>query len=143
MSKRTSIAKALADKLKTIDGSGTYKSNVYGNAYPTLKFWDEVNNFPCIYMSKGREVREYLPGDFKWSFLNVSIKVYCHGESSQDELEDLLMDIEKCIDANRVLEYEPGRYTTEILITDITTDEGLMDPFAIGEMNLQVRYEYL
>jgi hypothetical protein len=31
--------------------------------------------------------------------------------------------------------------TTEILVVSITTDEGLLAPYAVGEINLQVRYE--
>lgn len=140
MSKRASICKALAEKLKTIDGTGVYKTNIYSNAFPFLKFWDEVQNFPSIYMSPGPEYREYLPGDFKWAFLSVSLKVYCNGEDSTTQLEQLLEDIETCIDINRVLEYSPGMETTEILITSIVTDEGLLAPYAVGEINVQIRY---
>lgn len=140
MSKRNSIVTAIADKLKAIDGSAPYLVNVYGNAFPYLRFWDEVQNFPCVYMTPGSEYREYLPGDFKWAFLSVSLKVYCNGEDSSNQLEQLLEDIETCIDANRVLEYAPGRETTEILITSIVTDEGLLAPYAVGEINVQVRY---
>lgn len=140
MSKRASICKALAEKLKAIDGTGAYKTNIYSNAFSYLKFWDEISNLPAIYMSPGSEYREYLPGDFKWAFLSVSLKVYCNGEESTSQLEQLLEDIETCIDANRVLEYSPGMETTEILITSIVTDEGLLAPYAIGEINVQVRY---
>ena len=141
MSKRTSIIKALAEKLKLIDGTN-YTSNIYNNAYSKLKFWDEVNDFPSIYMSPGTETREYLPGAFTWAYLNVSIKVYCKGETATDQLELLLEDIESVIDANRVLVYDStNNYeTTEILIGSITTDEGLLAPYAVGEINLQVRY---
>lgn len=142
MSRRTSISKALALKLAEIDGTGIYKSNLFGNAKPYMKFWDEVNNFPCIYMTNGTEVREYHPGGFAWGFLNVSLKVYAKGEDSSQLLEDLLEDMENVINANRDLVYDSntGLETTEILITSITTDEGLLAPYAIGEMNLQVRY---
>lgn len=140
MSKRNSIVKALSEKLKLIDGNTPYTVNIYGNAYPYLKFWDEVQNFPCVYMTPGSEYREYLPSDFKWAFLSVSLKVYCNGEDSSSQLESLLEDIETCIDDNRVLEYSPGKETTEILITSIVTDEGLLAPYAVGEINLQVRY---
>ena len=102
MTKRTTILKALVDKLKTIDGS-QYTSNIYGNAFPKIRFWDEVNDFPCIYSSPGSEQREYLPGNFTWAYLGISLKVYCRGEESQAELEQLLEDIESVIDANRVL----------------------------------------
>jgi hypothetical protein len=143
MSRRTSIIKAIADKLKTIDGSSGFKSNVFGNAYPYLKFWDEVSDFPCVYAVAGAESREYQPGNFTWGFLNVSIKVYVKGEDAQQLLEDLLEDVETVIDSNRVLPYEtsPGYETTEILISSITTDEGLLAPYGVGEINLQVRYQ--
>ena len=142
MSKRTSILKALADKLKMLDGT-QYTSNIFNNAYPKLKFWDEVQDFPAIYMSPGSETREYLPGDFVWGYLGVSVKLYCKGEDAQDQLEQLLADVESVIDQNRVLVYDTALNleTTEILVASITTDEGLLAPYAVGEINLQVRYQ--
>lgn len=141
MSKRTSILKALAEKLKNIDGT-QYTSNIYGNAYAKLKFWDEVNEFPSIYSSPGSEQREYLPGNFTWGYLGISLKLYCKGEDSAEQLEQLLEDVESVIDANRVLVYDTvhNYETTEILVSSITTDEGLLAPYAVGEINLQVRY---
>lgn len=143
MSRRTSIVKALAEKLKTIDGSETFKSNIFNNAYPYLKFWDEVSDFPCIYVVAGSESRDYLPSDFTWGFLNVSLKIYVKGDDSQQLLENLLEDVEQVINGNRILAYEetPGYETTEILLSSITTDEGLLAPYAVGEINLQVRYQ--
>lgn len=142
MSKRISIAKALVEKLKLINGESPYKTNIFNNAYAKLKFWDEVNDFPCIYLVPGSETREYLPGNFTWAFLGLSLKVYCKGEEAQSQLEELLEDIEDVIDANRVLIYDANNNleTTEILIASITTDEGLLSPYAVGEINLQVRY---
>jgi hypothetical protein len=142
MSRRTSIVKALAEKFKLIDGTGVYKTNLFNNAYPKLKFWDEVQDFPAVYMTAGSESREYLPGNFTWAYLGISVKAYCKGEDSQQLLENLLEDLETCIDQNRVLVYdsENNLETTEILISSITTDEGLLAPYAVGEINLQVRY---
>ena len=142
MSKRTSILKALSTKLnEALDGS-QYQSNIYGNAFPKLKFWDEVSNFSSIYMSPGSEQREYMPSAFTWAYLGISLKLYCKGEDAQEQLEQLLEDVESVIDANRVLVYDTvNNYeTTEILISSITTDEGLLAPYAVGEINLQVRY---
>lgn len=142
--KRTSIIKALSQKIAdTLTGTSEYPTNLYGNCYAKLKFWDEVQDFPSVYMTPGMELREYLPGDFTWGMLSASIKLYCRGEDSQAELEQLLSDVEKCIDSNRQLVYdtELQLFTTEILITSITTDEGLLTPYAIGEINIQIRYE--
>jgi hypothetical protein len=143
MSKRTQIVKAITAKLNQINGMAPYKVNLYKNAYAKLKFWDEVEDFPSVYLTPGTEVREYFPSDFTWGFLNVCIKVYCRGESSIEQLELLLTDIENCIDDNRQLVYDSinDYSTTEILIQSITTDEGLLAPYAVGEINLQVRYQ--
>ena len=144
MSRRTSILKALAEKLKLLDGTH-YDSNIYGNAYPKLKFWDEVNDFPSIYMSPGTEVRDYQLSGFAWGLLGISIKIYCRGDNAQEQLEQLLDDVEKVIDTNRALVYNDtnNHETTEILIASVTTDEGLLAPFAVGEINLQVRYQVM
>jgi hypothetical protein len=142
MSRRSSIVKALVEKIKEINGTAPYNSNLSGNAYAKLEFWDTVRDFPAVYVTPGSETREYLPGDFTWSFLGVCIKVYVKGEDAQEQLETLLEDIEVCVDANRVLVYDTDNNyeTTEILITSITTDEGLLAPYGVGEINLHVRY---
>lgn len=145
MSRRTSILNAIITKLKGINGIN-YTSNIFNNAYPKLVFWDACNDFPCIYSSTGRELREYHPGDFTWAHLGISLKVYCKGgDDPAAALEQLLEDVESVIDANRVLVYDSvhGYETTEILVTSITTDEGLLLPYAVGEINLQVRYQLM
>lgn len=144
MTKRTQIVKALVEKFKTIDGTGQYTTNLYNNAFAKLKFWDEVQDFPSVYVTPGREQRDYLPGNFTWGYLGIAIKCYVRSEdSAQELLEQLLEDLERCIDQNRVLVYDTstGYETTEILIDSITTDEGLLAPYGVGEINLQVRYQ--
>jgi hypothetical protein len=142
MSKRTQIVKALVAKLNLINGKSPYKVNLSKNAYAKLRFWDEVEDFPSVYATPGTELREYHPSDFTWAYLGVTIKAYCRGESSSEQLELLLTDIENCVDDNRQLVYDTANNysTTEILVQSITTDEGLLAPYAVGEINLQVRY---
>lgn len=144
MSARSSIANALVEKLKLIDGTGSYNTNIYSNAYAKLKFWDEINDFPAIFVVPGSETRQYLPANFTWGFLNVSLKVYVKGDDPQLELEQLLEDIETTINLNRVLAYDAtnlSKTTTEILISSIVTDEGLLSPYGVGEVNLQIQYQ--
>lgn len=146
MTKRAKITQALAQKIaSSLTGETPYKTNLYGNSFAKLKFWDEIQDFPSVYMSPGMEMREYLPGDFAWGMLTISLKLYCRSDDSQQELEQLLQDVEHCIDSNRQLVYdtETGEATTEILIVSITTDEGLLAPYAIGEISLQVRYQVM
>ena len=145
MSRRTSIVKALVEKLKEIDGTGIYKANLYANAHAALKFGDEIDQYPAVYVTPGSEQREYLPAEFTWGYLGIAIKIYCRGDEVQGELENLLEDVESCIDRNRVLVYDiSNNYeTTEILVQSITTDEGLLAPYGVGEINLQVRYQVM
>lgn len=146
MSRRTSIVKAVSEKLKVIDGTGSYKTNLFSNSYAKLKFWDEVNDFPAVYTVAGGETREYHPAGFAWGFLNLSLKVYTKGEESQTQLEELLEDIESILDSTLgVIVYDTiNNYgTSEISITSITTDEGLLAPYAVGEMNLLIRYQIM
>ncbi len=144
MSKRKQILTAICSELSSkLDGS-TYTTNIYTNVFPKLMFWDQVSNFPSVYSSTGTEVREYLPGGFKWGYIAITLKLYCKGTNAQDELEQLLEDVENCLDAtNGVVVYDTTNNlrTTEILVSSITTDEGLLDPYAVGEINLQVRYD--
>jgi hypothetical protein len=142
MSRRTSIVKALVEKFQTIDGNAPYQTNLFTNAFAKLKFWDEVNDFPCVYVHPGVETREYFPGEFSWGFLGVCVKVYVRGEDAQEQLEALLEDLENCIDANRQATYDlvKNYQITDIMVTSITTDEGLLAPYGVGEINLQVRY---
>lgn len=142
MSRRTSIVKALVEKLKDIDGSAPYHINLFNNAYAKLKFWDEIQDFPAVYVTPGTEMREYLPAEFKWGYLGVAIKVYVKGDDAPEQLEALLEDIELVIDTNRNLIYDNdnNQETTELTIQSIVTDEGLLTPYGVGEVNLQVRY---
>lgn len=143
MSRRTSIVNALVTKFKTINGNSPYKTNLFTNAFPILKFWNEVSDFPCVYVTAGSESREYLPGNFAWVHLNVCIKVYCKGESAQTDMENLLEDIETCINLNRELQYDAANSysTTEILVQSIVTDEGLLAPYAVGEITATILYQ--
>lgn len=143
---RTSIAKALAEKLAEISIENGYKTDLYGEAKSYLKFWDEIHQFPAIYMSAGTETREYLPGNFTWGFLGISLKLYVKGEFPAQELENLFEDVEKVIDTNRTLLYDstnPAAQTTEILINSLLSDEGLLEPFGVGEVNITVQYPVL
>lgn len=144
MSRRSSIVQSLVDIINTnfVSDSTIYSTDISNNAYAKLKFWDEVRDFPCIYVTPGSESREYLPAEFKWGYLALSIKVYTKGEEPHVQLESILEDLEKLVDNNETLVYDSTNnyQTTEILIASITTDEGLLAPYGVAEMNLQVRY---
>ena len=142
---RKKIAVALAKKIKGIDGSHLFNTNIFENADSSLTFIDEIEQFPKVCGVAGDESRHYQPGGFKWRFLLLSIRLYVHSnDDSQEELALLIEDIEKIIDDNDVLVYDdsvqPNEATTSVTIQSITTDEGAIAPLGVGEITVEVRY---
>ena len=138
---RGAIVDALVDKLKGINGASPYNIDLNNNVTNKLEFWDEVFDFPSVSVVAGNEFREYLPGEFKWGHLGVTIRGYVQQEDPIQELEKLLVDIERVVDDNNELTYDIGKVTQEIRITSISTDEGLLAPYGVGEITLEVLYE--
>ena len=76
MGARSKIVEALVVELININGTGSYETNLYTNVFNKLKFWDEISDYPSVFLNAGPETREYLPGGFKWGHLTVTIRVY-------------------------------------------------------------------
>ena len=142
--RRMSIVNALVDKLKDIDGNGSFRTDIYGNVHPRLKFWDEVSEFPAIHLNAGSETREYQAGGYRDRFLTITVRVYVQEEDAVEALEALLEDIETVIETNSRLLYTDRdgqeQATQQITLVSISTDEGVLEPLGIGEILLEVRY---
>jgi hypothetical protein len=143
-SRRSRIVAALVTKLKTINGTGAFLTNVYNNVEPRLKFWDEVEDFPAIHLNAGSETREYQAGGLKTRFLGVTVRCYVNEEDAQEALAKLLEDVETVIESNNQLEYTDNlgvsQCTQQITIVSISTDEGVLEPLGVAEMEIEVRY---
>lgn len=143
-SRRQSIINALVEALKGIDGTGNYLTNVYQNVYPRLKFWDEVEDFPSIHLNAGSESREYQTAGYKDRYLNVTVRMYVNEEDSVDALDRLIEDVETVLEDNSNLTYTDKQgnpqATQQISIVSIDTDEGVLEPYGVGEMLIEVRY---
>ena len=144
-SRRANILRSLTEKLKDIDGSGAFLSDLQNNVHPRLKFWDEVVEFPAIHLNAGAETRQYQAGGYKERFLSVTIRCYVQDEEDATEALNLLMeDIETVIEDNSRLEYTDSQNNTfntqQITIVSINTDEGVLEPLGVGELDIEVRY---
>jgi len=142
--RRQSIVGALVTKLKEINGTGTYLTNLNENVHPRLKFWDEVEEFPAVHMNAGSESREYQGGGYKDRFLSVTIRCYVNEEDAVDALDKLLEDVETALESNSTLTYYDRigtkQSTHQITIVSIDTDEGVLEPYGVGEILIEVRY---
>jgi len=142
---RKKIVDALVEKINLIDGNNPNNSNIFQNAHSGMVFLDEIQEYPKICVVAGDEVREYQPGEFKWRFLSLDIRVYVEDQDdSQEVLAVLMEDIERVIDNNDVLIYDdtvsPHLTTTSLTLQSMSTDEGVLEPLGVGELTLECRY---
>lgn len=143
-SRRVNIVEALANQLKRINGSGAFLVDVNENVHPRLKFWDEVTEFPAIHLNAGTETREYQGGGYKDRFLTITVRCYVNEENAQEALNALMEDVETVIEESSRLQYTDRQnktyFTHQMTVVNITTDEGVLEPYGVGEMLVEVRY---
>ena len=142
--RRSAIVDALVTELKKINQTGAFLTDVYDNVHPRLKFWDEVDTFPAIHLNAGSESREYQGGGYKDRYLTVTVRCYVKETDATAALDRLLEDVETVIEENGQLAYTDrqgnSQKTLDILIVSIETDEGVLEPFGVAEMQLSVHY---
>jgi hypothetical protein len=144
-SRRTEIVDFLVTRLKEIDGTVssydagyTYNTNLFNNVFRKLKFLDEVNDFPSLYLSAGTEIRDFNSKSLTVATLDVTIRAYVFGEdNSQSLADDLIQDIEHIIYS---LGDNPDKGILDITIDNISTDEGLAIPYGLAEVQTTVSY---
>ena len=143
-SRRRDIANFLVGELKKIDGgvstfdsSYTYQVNLFDNVFRRLKFLDEINDFPSVYLQAGTENRIYDSKGLTTSTLDIMLRVYVHTETSIEELESTMQDIEFVI-----YNMDTEKYgMMDVQVSTMGTDEGLLDPYGIGEVGVTVQYD--
>jgi len=142
--KRNYIVEAIAEKLKDIDGTGEFLTNLYQNVSPRLLFWDEVTEFPAVHLNAGGETRRYQAGGYKDRYLTVTVRCYVQEDNAPEGLGKLLEDVETILEQATGLKYfdSKGKQHTikQITIMSIDTDEGVLEPLGVGEMALEVHY---
>ena len=143
-SRRRDIANFLVGELKKIDGgvstfdsSYTYQVNLFNNVFRRLKFLDEINDFPSVYLQAGSEDRVYDSKGLTTSTLDIMIRVYVQTENAVEELESTMQDIEFVI-----YNMDTEKYgMMDVQVSTMSTDEGLLDPYGIGEVGVTVSYD--
>jgi len=144
-SRRKEIINIIIAALKEIDGQAvigknyTYNNNLFNNAVRGIRFLDEVNDFPSLYISAGTENRDFNSKSLTVAELDVTIRAYVYGQdNSQSLADDIIQDIEFVI--YQQIAFDPDKGILDITIDSISTDEGLAAPYGISEVNLLVAY---
>ena len=143
-SRRRDITNFLVGELKKINGAAstfdstyTYQVNLFDNVFRRLKFLDEVNDFPSVYLQAGTENRIYDSKGLTTSTLDIMLRVYVHKENATAELESTMQDIEFVIYNMDTEQYG----IMDVQVASMSTDEGLLDPYGIGEVGVTVQYD--
>ena len=145
LSRRKEITELLVSELKkingsvsTFDSSYTYNFNIFNNAIRRMKFLDEINDFPTICVNAGEESRIYDTLGLTTGELNLTIRSYVKAENPITTAENLADDIEHIV-------YHLGDRSDigvlDITIQSVSTDEGLVAPFGILEIEVLARYQ--
>lgn len=144
-SRRTEIIDLLVTELKKIDGGTstfnsnyTYNTNLFNNVERKLKFLDEINDFPSLYIAGGTEIREFNSENLTTATLDATIRAYVFSEdNSQSDIDNLVQDIEHVI-------YNIGDNSSKGIqqfnIANISADEGLLTPYGLSEIEITIQY---
>ena len=139
--RRVAIAKAIANLISS-QKLLMYDKQIKALTY--LKFFDDVADFPCVFVIAGQETRQYQAGGYRDRFLDVGVHIFVNEEYPLEKCEVILEDIETLIEQNGRLAYTDRQgqtqFTHDITVLSIGTDEGTLDPISVGEISLRVHY---
>lgn len=148
---RSTICKAIAAGLKTdVQGLLPYQKRL--NEVLTRSVAMDTLTLNTVTVTPGPETREYDMSNQVFKSLTVFIKIYLVSEPNdpEGELEDYISDIETWVDAHRKLafptDYNPNLpvgiedSTLDISVRSIATDEGILLPSAVANIELEVEY---
>ena len=133
MARRTEIVNRLVTQLETISGIAKVDRR--------YRFLDDINDFPTVTLGATPTEDYELYGDGQQlKTLRQSIRgyVYTHEEDSLLESELLARQVEDIVEQfasiARDLDVESA------YVTSIGTDEGLMTPYGVAEIEIEVVY---
>ena len=112
--------------------------NSIEQVFKRYKYMDEINYFPSITFVPRGETRDHRGAGRKLATLQIDLRLY---EYDRDiaELDLRLREVEDQVDtfaaAQRALGVEIAQVVT------LGSDEGLMRPFQIGDMQILITYE--
>ena len=141
---RRNIINHILTNLKLIDGSisslnsnYTFQNNAFNKVFRKVKFLDEVNDFPSIFFQVGEEVRVYNTSGNTTGLIPLTLRIYVNDEESSGSLDSLIQDIEHVI-----YNIDTGVHNIrDMTISSVDTDEGLVKPYGIGEIEILIEYE--
>ena len=134
MARRTEIVNRLITQLETISGIAKVERR--------YRFLDEVNDFPTVTLGgTPREDYELYGSGQQLKTLRQSIRgyVYAHQDDSLRESELLARQVEDVIETFASITQDLS--VESAYVTSISTDEGLMSPYGVSEIEVEILYD--
>ncbi len=139
--KRLLIRNALEAAFKQISVDNGYLTDLFESVTPRFIFPDENPQLPLISFTMGQENIQYLPGGTQDRFLAVSLRLYVEDpDGSGEPIANLIMDTERVIEESSRLVLGPSDTVRDIRVTLIDTDQGVLAPLGLAEIQLVVEY---
>jgi hypothetical protein len=142
-SRRREIINFIIAQLKTIDGATSsygynFKTNLSQNVFKGLKYIDQINDFPSIYVQGGVETYSYNSKTNTQGSMEVAVRVYTYEENSMYKLEDIIEDITHALER---IKFTQNSRIISAEVSSIDSDSGLLDPYGLGEIRVLVIYD--
>lgn len=159
MARRTQIIDLFRGHLEEI--------NSIVNVHSRYKYLDEINDFPTICFVPRGEVRDHFGAGRKLAILQIDLRLY-HYDRDQADLELLLREVEEkiatftgntleaeflAIQAGDVIATQDNKFfiigdaetivrlIENAQVVTFATDEGLMRPYQVGDLQILITYE--
>ena len=130
MSRRTNIIAQLRTDLSQI-----------ATCSSILKTIDEINDWPYITFTPSSESRQHYGANLRWGTTLIQLRGYTFGDdvASMEAAEILSNNIEHIVDSFRAA--HPDLNVVQMRILTTRTDEGVMEPYGIADLSIQLVYE--
>lgn len=141
ITKRGMIVTALETAFKTISIANGFRTDLYESVTPRFIFPDEDPQLPLVSFSAGQENIRYQPGGFQDRFLNINVRAYVEDpDATGTPIENLIQDIETVAKNESRLALSDGSTVRDIKVILIDTDQGVLAPLGLAEIQLVVEY---
>jgi len=127
MSQRTTILSTLITHIATSTSSAGFRG---------MRFLHEINSFPAFYIHPQNESRVHEGAGNAYAICAMSIRGYQYSDQL-DDIETFMRDIEAAVQTYSVA--YPS-LVDDARVISLRTDEGVMAPYGIVDMQLEVLY---
>lgn len=99
-------------------------------------YLDQINEFPTITYTVSERTLSHIGADTRYNILSISLRAYVRGEDPQALCDNLIQSLDERISLFEA--HDLGVQDARVIET--SSDEGLMAPYGVVDMKLQILY---